>query len=197
MEETNSELLSLPRRAYNQPVKFSQRDQKYCITNYYAIDLGAKHKHIYQFTFECEPALPQDSKDLLRAVVRSFRKQVSDKIEGLIDSGNMLWGLKPLTIPLNVKCEFMFEETSYKFDVLIKQTKTLDMADLMQSPNGQTMAYQIFNSRIKQVLRERGMDELYRGKYFDQKEIIVKRVGLSIIRGFNFTLCSLKSGLFL
>ena len=41
------------------------------------------------------------------------------------------------------------------------------------------------------------MDELTRGKYFDKKEIMVKNVGLSVIRGYKFTLCTLKSGLFL
>lgn len=41
------------------------------------------------------------------------------------------------------------------------------------------------------------MDELTRGKYFDKKEIMVKSVGLNVIRGFKFTLASLKSGLLL
>lgn len=59
------------------------------------------------------------------------------------------------------------------------------------------MINQIFNNRVKQVLREKDMDELTRGKYFDKKEIDVKEVGLSIIRGFKVTLCTLKSGMFL
>ena len=59
------------------------------------------------------------------------------------------------------------------------------------------MVNQVFNNKIKQVLREMDMDELTRGKYFDKKEIVVKSVGLNIIRGFKFTLCTLKSGLFL
>jgi len=59
------------------------------------------------------------------------------------------------------------------------------------------MIYQIYNNKIKQVLRELDMDELSRGKYFDKKEIMVKSVGLNVIRGFKFTLASLKSGLFL
>ena len=59
------------------------------------------------------------------------------------------------------------------------------------------MVYQVFNNKIKQVLRERNMDELSRGKYFDKKEEIVKQVGLSVIRGYKFTLASLKFGLFL
>lgn len=41
------------------------------------------------------------------------------------------------------------------------------------------------------------MEELTRGKYFDEKEVMVKEAGLSILRGFKFTLVTLKSGLFL
>ena len=41
------------------------------------------------------------------------------------------------------------------------------------------------------------MDELTRGKYFDKKEIMCKEAGLNVIRGFKFTLCTLKSGLYL
>ena len=41
------------------------------------------------------------------------------------------------------------------------------------------------------------MDELTRGKYFDKKENMVQEVGLSIIRGFKFTLETLKSGIVL
>ncbi len=91
----------------------------------------------------------------------------------------------------------MFDSTSYKFDVIIKPTKTLSLDDLRKNPNGEMMINQIFNNRVKQVLREKDMDELTRGKYFDKKEIDVKEVGLSIIRGFKVTLCTLKSGMFL
>lgn len=41
------------------------------------------------------------------------------------------------------------------------------------------------------------MDELTRGKYFDKKEILIKEAGLCVIRGFKFTLCTLKSGTYL
>ena len=41
------------------------------------------------------------------------------------------------------------------------------------------------------------MDELTRGKYFDPREVNIKEAGLNVIRGFKFTLCELKSGLFL
>ena len=91
----------------------------------------------------------------------------------------------------------MIESTPYKFDVIVKPTKNLSIEDCLQTENGKKMVNQIFNNKIKQVLREKNMDELTRGKYFDKKEIIVKNVGLNIIRGYKFTLCTLKSGLYL
>ena len=62
MEDTESHLLTLPRRPYNQPVRFDPKQQKLCVTNYYPIDLGQKFSKIYQFSFECSPDLPADSK---------------------------------------------------------------------------------------------------------------------------------------
>ena len=52
---------------------------------------------------------------------------MKEKIEMTTYSGNMLWGLKELSIPLNVKSEFVYEETPYKFDVIIKPTKSLEV----------------------------------------------------------------------
>ena len=49
---------------------------------------------LYQFSIDFEPAIPQDSKDLLHAAIRSVKKEVKDKIEMTTYSGNMLWGLK-------------------------------------------------------------------------------------------------------
>lgn len=41
----------------------------------------------------------------------------------------MIWGLKQLSIPLSIKSEFSFESTPYKFDVIIKPTKSLSICD--------------------------------------------------------------------
>lgn len=71
------------------------------------------------------------------------------------------------------------------------------MDDMLQTEKGRKMVFQMFNNKIKQVLREKEMDELTRGKYFDKREIMVKEVGLCVIRGFKFTLCNLKGGIFL
>jgi aubergine len=96
---------------------------------------------------------------------------------------------------LNVISEFVLEGTPYKFEVMIKPAKSLSVDDLAKTENGKKMVYQMFNNLIKQVLREKDMDELTRGKFFNKKEIMVKEVGLSVIRGYKFTLCTLKSGL--
>jgi hypothetical protein len=87
-------LLALPRRPYNQKVHFHPKAEKVCVTNNFPIDLGRKYPHIYQFTFDTEPAIPQDSKEILYQCIRSVKKQLRDKIEVSTYSGNMIWGLK-------------------------------------------------------------------------------------------------------
>jgi len=67
----------------------------------------------------------------------------------------------------------MFKETQYKFDVIVKPTKTLPIADLLKTDDGRKMVFQVMNNRIKGVLREQRMDELTRGKYFNNKEVQV------------------------
>lgn len=65
----------------------------------------------------------------------------------------------------------------------------------MATPEGLKLVLQVFNNKLKEKLREKKMDEITRGKYFDKEEVNVKSVGLSILRGFKFTLCPLKRGL--
>lgn len=78
--EQSSTLLSLPRRAYNLKVNFHPRAEKTCVSNYFPIDLGQKYTHLYQFTFDTEPAIPQDSKELLYQCIKSIKKQLKEKI---------------------------------------------------------------------------------------------------------------------
>ena len=87
-------MLSLPRRAYNQPVRFPEKWAKHCVTNYFEIDFGGKMTNLHQFSIDFEPAIPQDSKDLLHAAIRSIRREIKEKVEMTTYSGNMLWGLK-------------------------------------------------------------------------------------------------------
>lgn len=86
-------------------------------------------------------------------------------------SGVIIWGVKNLSIALNLKADFKFQEKEYKFDVIIKPTKSLDVFNLLKTSEGAKMVFQIFNNKIKSVLRERKMDEVTRGKYFDKKEV--------------------------
>ena len=53
--------------------------------------------------------------------------------------------------------EFVFENTTHKFEVIIKVVKALNISDLMSTPEGQMIAFQIYNNEIKQILRERQM----------------------------------------
>ncbi len=59
------------------------------------------------------------------------------------------------------------------------------------------MVFQMFNNKIKAILRDKEMVELVRGKYYDPREIQVKHVGLNVLQGFKLTLASLKKGLHL
>ena len=53
MEASSPTQLVIPTRKYNQPVNFSAKARKTCITNYFGIDLKGKNSHIYQYSFEC------------------------------------------------------------------------------------------------------------------------------------------------
>lgn len=80
MEDTSSTLLQLPKRHYNIPVKFSKNSEKVCLTNYYEVNLGGKMSHVYQFSFDSEPAIPADAKEILFQVIKSVRRQLKEKI---------------------------------------------------------------------------------------------------------------------
>lgn len=174
---------------------FPNSMRKTLVTNFFEIKLANKDSTVYQFAFDTEPQIPADSKELLFQVIRSIRGQLKEKLGYVTASGLAIWGVKNLTIPLSTKAEFKYQDKEYKFEVVVKPTKSLDVYNLLKTNDGAKMVFQIFNNKIKSVLRDRKMDELTRGKYFDKKEVEVKEVGLNILRGFKFTLCQLKSGL--
>jgi hypothetical protein len=62
----------------------------------------------------------------------------------------------------------------------------------MKTEDGAKIVFQMLNNRIKGVLRDKKMDEVTRGKYFDKKEVRVEQIGLNILRGFKLTLSALK-----
>jgi hypothetical protein len=64
MEASQPGLLDLPKRQYGIDYKFPKNSVKQCISNYYSVDLGPKTT-IYQMSFDTEPEIPNDSKDLL------------------------------------------------------------------------------------------------------------------------------------
>jgi hypothetical protein len=59
---------------------------------------------------------------------------------------------------LSLSSEFKFEETLHKFEVFIKPTKTLNIPDLMATPEGLKLVLQVFNNKLKEKLREKKMD---------------------------------------
>jgi hypothetical protein len=74
MEADQNNLLSLPKRAQGQPVKFPPAQQRQFLTNHYSIKFHQTRSTIYQFMFDSTPEIPQDSKELLFQVVKSIRK---------------------------------------------------------------------------------------------------------------------------
>lgn len=94
---------------------------------------------------------------------------MKEKVGFVTASGLMIWGIKGLNIPLCIKTQFKFQEKDYKFDVIIKPTKTLEVPNLLKTKDGAKMVFQIYNNKIKGVLREKKMDEINPGKYFDKK----------------------------
>lgn len=86
----------------------------------------------------------------------------------------MIWGTKKLNTALIIKTQFTFKEISYKYEVIVKQTKTLDIANLLLTSDGSKMVFQIFNNKIKNAIRDKKLDEVTRGKYFDKKETKVE-----------------------
>lgn len=107
----------------------------------------------------------------------------------------MIWGVKNLNIPLSIKASFMYREKEHIYDVVIKPTKSLDVNGLLKTADGAKMVFQIYNNKIKGVLRDKKMDEVNPGKYFDKKENRIDSVGLTVLRGYKFTLCNLKGGM--
>ena len=47
----------------------------------------------------------------------------------------------------------------------------MNIAELMLTPQGLVLVLQLFNNKIKNILREKGYAELSNGKYFNPKEV--------------------------
>jgi hypothetical protein len=58
---------------------------------------------------------------------------LKEQIGFVTASGLMIWGVKGLKIPLCIKTQFKFQEKDYKFDVIIKPTKTLEVPNLLKT----------------------------------------------------------------
>jgi hypothetical protein len=89
---------------------------------------------------------------------KSLRGQLKETLGFVTASGKMLWGVKNLNVPLTLKAEFTYQEKSFKFEVIIKPTKSLDVYSLLKTHDGAKMVFQLFNNKIKSVLRDNKMD---------------------------------------
>ena len=89
---------------------------------------------------------------------KSLRGQLKEKLGFVTASGKMLWGVKNLNMPLNLKTEFTYQEKVFKFEVIIKPTKSLEVYNLLNTQDGAKMVFQLFNNKIKSVLRDNKMD---------------------------------------
>jgi hypothetical protein len=156
--EAESPLQTLPQREYDRKVSFSGSQQKQLMTNYFEIKFGKKYDVVYQFMFDTEPQIPQDSKELLFKVVKSIRNELNKKVGLITASGLMIWGYKKLDIPLSIKTTFMLDSKEYRFDVIIKPTKSLDVVQLRKTKDGMAIVNQLYNNIIKDVLREKKLD---------------------------------------
>ena len=112
----------------------------------------------------------------------------------------MFWGAKPQKVPTTQKCHFRYQETDYDFEALIKQTRELTMSDL-DNENDRMQLLQILNIDLKNTLRNSKMTELGKiGQFYpkDQHKERIKEleeIGLTILRGFKFTLVPLNQGI--
>ena len=112
----------------------------------------------------------------------------------------MFWGSKPQKVPTTQKCQFKFQESPYEYEALIKQTRELNMSEL-DSEDNRMQLLQILNIDLKSTLRNAKMTELGKiGQFYpkdEHKERIkeLEEIGLTILRGFKFTLVPLNQGI--
>lgn len=83
---------------------------------------------------------------------------MKEKIGFVTSSGLMIWGIKKLNIPLNIKTQFQIDNQDFKYDVLIKPTKALEIDTLVKSSDGFKMVLQMYNNKLKAVLRDNKLD---------------------------------------
>jgi proline dehydrogenase len=95
---------------------------------------------------------------LLHHVIKSIKKELKEKVGLVTASGLMIWGIKNLTIPLSIKTAFKLQDKEYQYDVIIKPTKSLQVEALLKSKDGMDMVFQMYNNKIKDVLRDRKME---------------------------------------
>ena len=150
--------------------------------------------NIWLLAVKTQPAIPDDSKELIFRMMSSIKEDLKElKPESY--SGKMVWVRKELKLPKALKTTFFLKKKEYSYTVTIEPSNKLEIQDLLRKENGRKAVLQFLNNRLKNTLKQLKMEELSRGKYFDENETRVKKIGLNVLRGFKFTLCFLQTRL--
>jgi hypothetical protein len=120
-----SQLALLPRRNSQFKSKFKNAQEVVFFTNLYEIDTNQQNSTMYQFVLETTPEIPQDSAGLYRSIYRKIHKELREKLQDVIESGQMVWGFKNLNKPAVFQAAFNENDHEYKFDILLKPTKSV------------------------------------------------------------------------
>ena len=168
-------------------------------SNYYEIQINQKKSKLYQYDFKLPEEIPQDS-DLYEKGLRSVKKFLKDEFGFVAHKGQQFWGLKSCKVPTVHRAKFSFSEKEFDFEVVIKQTKELDLSEL-DVPETRMKYLQILNIDLKNTLKSCNMTELGKiGQFYPRDQHLERHqelddLGLTILRGFKFTLVPLNVGI--
>ena len=189
----------LPKRNGRTDGSFKNNPKCKFFSNYYDISVDPKKSKIYQYSFALPEDIPQDS-ELYDKSIRSLRKFLKDEYGYLNHKGQMFWGTKLLKVPTTKKVQFKFADTDYNFESLIKNTRELDLSELdVEETRAQYL--QILNIDLKNTMKNSNMTELGKmGQFYPKDQHkeripVLEDIGLTILRGFKFTLVPLNTGI--
>lgn len=142
----------LPKRNLTKPTKFEHADKYLFYTNYYQVIMEKKRSHIYQYYLESD--IPADSTEVLYKVIRSLGKELREKIGLLSFRGNMLWGSKSNNLALTMIAKIQVDQKDQTYEVMIKQSKELDVDEIMKNPEDASKMIQVLNIDTKLKMKK-------------------------------------------
>ena len=87
------EYKTLPRKP-----KFTNAEPKSFLTNYFTLNFVNEDCQLYQYSFSCDPEVPQDSTSQLRKIVSNVYAKMKEKIGLVCIRGNSLYGMKEYSV---------------------------------------------------------------------------------------------------